>query len=113
MSFIFNKYGVCVNPEVIRIDEHVNLQIAQDDDGMFCTAFDFHFRQWSRVSPCMRYVKYKTRKDALVHIVRKVVAALEKEYSSCDSNDRREIEKSIDNLEEYNYNLHYTQLKLF
>jgi|GEM_PF-4796563 len=112
MIFNFNEYGVCVNPEVVRIDEHVNLDIAQDDDGMFCTAFDFHFTQWFRVSPCTRHVKHKTRKEALVHIVRKVIVILQHGLADSDS-DRREIEKSIDNLEEYIYNLHYTQLTLF
>lgn len=112
MIFNYNEYGVCVNPEVIRIDKHVNLQIAQDDDGMFCTAFDLYFSQWSRVSPCTRHVKHKTRKEALAHIVRKVIVILQHGLADCDC-DRREIEKSIDNLEEYNYNLHYTQLTLF
>lgn len=113
-KFTFNKYGVCVNPEIIDIDKHILLQIAEDDKGIFYLGFDIQFNRFFHVKPCMS-TEAITKKDALERIAREVSFSMEEHYFFHENyqEEEREIKTSMENVKDYIHSLYYTQLTLF
>lgn len=69
--YAFNKHNVCTNPDVIRIDGWVKVEVAQCGEGAWVYGFTAH----NGGSPCMRGILvYPTKDDAiregLKHLIR-------------------------------------------
>lgn len=72
----FNKHGVCTNPDIIRIDGWVRVEVAQYGEGAWTYGFTAH----NGGSPCMRNTHVcPTKDDAIREGLKRLICWLSKD----------------------------------
>lgn len=116
--FKFNERNVCLNPDVIRINDYVTIEIAEYD-GVWISGSHYGFKHTYYGSPCMKgNVNFPTRIESLKNEIDRLIRRIKRdevrnEYSELHKPDIRMMKKSIKDLKQYLFDLTHVQLSLF
>ena len=116
----FNKYDVCVNADIVKIDEYVEIRLAQMNDGRWCCGYSYNYSSTFASSPCMslEWMAHNTREDALKGTIADLISYIERNRKTYQDNeeyitDVKRMSSSIRRLKEYLFDLTHVQLTLF
>lgn len=117
-EFEFNEWGVCLNPEIVRIDEYIKIELAEGEKAWMFGYYYFYVNT-GYGCPCSAKEKaFETKEDALKYAIKRIIKQLEKHiitHKDCDwqAADIKRLKKSIKNLKEKLFDLTHVQLSLF
>ena len=117
-TFKFNENNVCCNPDVIRINDYVTIEIAECD-GVWMSGSHYGFKHMFYGSPCMKgNVNFPTRIESLKNEIDRLIHRIECEevrVKNCEFNqpDIRMMKKSVRDLKQYLFDITHVQLSLF
>ena len=117
-TFKFNERNVCFNPDVIRINDYVTIEIAECD-GVWMSGSHYGFKHMFYGSPCMKgNVNFPTRIESLKNEIDRLIRRIKRDeerskYSEFHQPDIRMMKKSVKDLKQYLFNITHVQLSLF
>lgn len=76
MAYEFNKHGVCINPDIINIEDYTRVEVAQCENG----AWVYGLKTINAGSPCMRgFDECPTKDDAIREGLKRLINWLTKD----------------------------------
>ena len=117
-TFKFNERNVCINPDVIRINDYVTIEIAEYD-GVWISGSHYGFKHMFSGSPCVKgNVNFPTRIEALKSEIDRLIRRIKgdevrNEDSELHQPDIRMMKKSVKDLKQYLFDITHVQLSLF
>ena len=111
---------MCVNADVVKVDEYVEIRLAKMNDGRWCCGYSYNYLSTFASSPCMviKSLGHDTREDALKWTITALISYIERKRKTYQDNeeyatDVKRMSGSIRRLKEYLFEITHVQLTLF
>lgn len=115
--FRFNENNVCCNPDVIRINDYVTIEIAKLG-FTWISGHHYYFTMTSSGKPCAPWKLFRTRDEAVKYEIKGLIENLEhsiKDHKDSEffGNTINKMKKSVKDLKQYLFDITHVQLSLF